>query len=141
MWRDFFEEQEQKEKKESLKSKHTKNLSLSEVKEIDPKHKSEYDSDNDSASENNSSSMGIGVSIGSHLYSHQEILDRNNDDDINSGRKEMKKTNSEYGFNVMRSEEKEPTLDKISVFGKEELEINLPSSTVHHSRRSNQEIS
>ncbi len=53
----------------------------------------------------------------------------------------MKKTNSEYGFNIMRSEEKEPTLDKISVFGKEELEINLPSSTVHHSRRSNQEIS
>jgi hypothetical protein len=32
----------------------------------------------------------------------------------------MKKTNSEYGFNIMRSEEeKEPTEDKISIFGKE----------------------
>lgn len=50
LWRNFFEEQEQKEKKENLKSKHTKNLSLSEVKEIDPKHKSEYESENDSDS-------------------------------------------------------------------------------------------
>ncbi len=45
LWRNFFEEKEKKDKKESLKSKHTKNISLSEVKEIDPKHnKSEYDS-------------------------------------------------------------------------------------------------
>ncbi len=54
----------------------------------------------------------------------------------------MKKTNSEYRFNVVRSEEeeKEPTLDKISVFGKEEEEINLPS-LIHHSRHSNHESS
>lgn len=31
----------------------------------------------------------------------------------------MKKTNSEYGFNLGRSKENEPTIDKISVFGKD----------------------